>query len=160
MEKLPDLVKAALSSACNSGKILSWKVQESDKGTLIQLVWKPRLERQDRDSALGFNWNSRNSMQLSNQYESESNRILKGSQEKTLRIESPPSGKHPWRTATLESRSFAITRPPHVSLLFDLILPAALFKQLTLVYAGIIASCVSGLPHAIYRPSPAKRKCF
>ena len=76
MEKLPDLVKAALSSACNSSKILSWKVQESEKGTLIQLVWKPRLERQDRDSALGFNWNSRNSMQLSYQCESETNRIL------------------------------------------------------------------------------------
>ena len=76
LEKLPDLVKAALSSACYSGKFLSWKVQESEKGTLIQLVWKPSLERQDRDSALGFNWNSRNSMQLSNQYESESNRIL------------------------------------------------------------------------------------
>ena len=75
MENLPDLVKAALSSACNSGKILSWKVQESEKGTPIQLVWKPRLERQDRNSALGFNWNSRNSMQF-NQYESESNRIL------------------------------------------------------------------------------------
>ena len=37
----------------------------------------------------------------------------KGSQEKALRLESPPSGKHPWTTAILEYRSFAITRPPH-----------------------------------------------
>ena len=44
MDKLPDLVKSALTAACNSGKALSWKVQESDKGALIQLVWKPRLE--------------------------------------------------------------------------------------------------------------------
>ena len=29
----------------------------------------------------------------------------KGSQVEALRIESPPSGKHPWTTATLESRS-------------------------------------------------------
>ena len=49
-------------------------------------------------------------------------------QEKALRIESPPSGKHPWTTATLESHSFAITRPPYVSLLFDLILPRCPFK--------------------------------
>ena len=39
-----------------------------------------------------------------------------------LRIESPLSEKHPWTTATLKSRSFAVTRPQHVSLLFDLIL--------------------------------------
>ena len=52
----------------------------------------------------------------------------KGSQVKALRIESPPSVKHPWTTATLECRSFAITRPPHVSLLFDLILPRRPFK--------------------------------
>ena len=36
---------------------------------------------------------------------------------------SPPSGKHPWTTATLESHSFAI-----VSLLFDLILLRRPFK--------------------------------
>ena len=44
MDKLPDLVKSALTAACNLGKALSWKVQETDKGTLIQLVWKLRLE--------------------------------------------------------------------------------------------------------------------
>ena len=37
-----------------------------------------------------------------------------------LRIELPLPEKHP---ATLESSSFAVTRPQHVSLLFDLILP-------------------------------------
>ena len=41
MDNLPDLVKAALTSAGNSGKSLSWKVQENEKRTLIQLVWKP-----------------------------------------------------------------------------------------------------------------------
>ena len=27
IDKLPDLVKSALTAACNSGKVLSWKVQ-------------------------------------------------------------------------------------------------------------------------------------
>ena len=30
----------AVISACSSGRKLSWKIQESEKGTLIQLVWK------------------------------------------------------------------------------------------------------------------------
>ena len=80
---------------------------------------------------------------------------------KALRIESPPSVKHPWATATLESRSFAIIRPPHVSLLFDLILPAALLKRLTLVAASAIASCVSGLLHVTSKSSDEeKEKCL
>ena len=37
---LPELVKPALICACNSGKPLSWKLQENEKGILIQLVWK------------------------------------------------------------------------------------------------------------------------
>ena len=40
MDQLPELVKTALSSACKSGRSLSWKVQENSKGMLIQLVWK------------------------------------------------------------------------------------------------------------------------
>ena len=40
MDQLPELVKAALSSAYQSGRSLSWKVQENNKGILIQLVWK------------------------------------------------------------------------------------------------------------------------
>ena len=40
MDQIPELVKAALSSACQSGRSLSWKVQENNKGILIQLVWK------------------------------------------------------------------------------------------------------------------------
>ena len=38
--ELPDLVAKAVISACSSGRKLSWKIQESEKGTLIQLVWK------------------------------------------------------------------------------------------------------------------------
>ena len=72
MENLPVLVKAALISACNSGKSLSWKVQESERGTLIQLVWKPRLESQD--PALGSNWNSVKFSQTRHVSESESKR--------------------------------------------------------------------------------------
>ena len=42
--QLPSLVQEAISSqtsACYSDRQLSWKIQESVKGTLIQLVWKP-----------------------------------------------------------------------------------------------------------------------
>ena len=63
MDKLPDLVKSALTAACNSGKALSWKVQESDKWTLIQLVWKPRLESSlvasESQDTVCSNWNTR-----------------------------------------------------------------------------------------------------
>ena len=68
---------------------------------------------------------------------------------KALRIESPPSVKHPWTTATLESRSFAITRPPHVSLLL---------KRLTLVAASAIASCVSELLHVTSKSSDEEKE--
>ena len=45
-EKLPELVVSAIKSACASGKKLSWKIQESDRGMLVQLVWKPaRISR-------------------------------------------------------------------------------------------------------------------
>ena len=40
IDQFPELVKTALSSACKSGRSLSWKVQENSKGMLIQLVWK------------------------------------------------------------------------------------------------------------------------
>ncbi len=39
--KLPQLVVSAIDSACASGRKLSWKVQESDRGMCVQLVWKP-----------------------------------------------------------------------------------------------------------------------
>ena len=51
------------------------------------------------------------------------------SQEKTPRIESPPSVMLPCITPTPESSSFAVTGLPHVSLLYDLIL-FALVKRL------------------------------
>lgn len=58
MEHLPDLVKSALSLACESGKSLSWKVQESAKGTLIQLVWRSEPDKVlTNGKAVGFNWN-------------------------------------------------------------------------------------------------------
>ena len=38
--ELPDLEAKAVISACSSGRKLSWKIQESEKMPLIQLVWK------------------------------------------------------------------------------------------------------------------------
>ncbi len=38
---LPELVQKAIDSACTTGRYLSWKLQEREKGTLIQLLWKP-----------------------------------------------------------------------------------------------------------------------
>ena len=50
-----------ISSACHSDRQLSWKIQESAKGTLIQLVWKPALTvvpRQRKADMVGSNWNT------------------------------------------------------------------------------------------------------
>ena len=46
---------------------------------------------------------------------------------------------------TLESRSFANTRPPHVSFFSIYFCPTALLKWLTLVVASTIACCVGEL---------------
>ncbi len=35
------LVPSAIDSACASGSKFSWKIQESDRGMLVQVVWKP-----------------------------------------------------------------------------------------------------------------------
>ena len=44
LDQLPELVKSALAEACKSGKSLSWKIQESNRWCLIQLVWKNRRD--------------------------------------------------------------------------------------------------------------------
>ena len=56
LDKLPELVKSALVFACNSGKSLSWKVQENDKGILVQLVWK---SNSSDPAPVCSNWNSK-----------------------------------------------------------------------------------------------------
>ena len=61
LAQLPRLVQEAISSACHSDRQLSWKIQESAKGTLIQLVWKPALTvvpRQRKADMVGSNWNT------------------------------------------------------------------------------------------------------
>ena len=70
-----------------------------------------------------------------------------------LRIESPISEKHLWTTATLESILFAVTRPQHISLLFDLILPSHPFQAAysNLRLAPLPALSVDCL---MYHPSP------
>ena len=54
----PALVRAALTAACNSGNPLSWKVQESKQGTLIQLVWNTKPEHHSRrePTRVASNW--------------------------------------------------------------------------------------------------------
>ena len=58
----------------------------------------------------------------------------KGSQKKAPRIESLPSVKHPWTTSTLKSYSFIFSRPPHVSLLPDLIFLLHCYKAPPLLF--------------------------
>ena len=56
----PELVKKAITSACKSGRKLSWKIQENDRGTLVQLVWKPELflaGNSSKNSEVSSNWN-------------------------------------------------------------------------------------------------------
>ena len=73
-------------------------------------------------------------------------------------MESLPSEKHPWTTATLKSHSFAVTRPPHVSLSFDLTSAQPPVSSGTLVAASAIVSCVSGLPHVTSKSSDGEEK--
>ena len=54
--ELPDLVTKAVISACNLGRKLSWEIQESEKGTLIQLVWKA-VNSFTGKSEVCSNWN-------------------------------------------------------------------------------------------------------
>ena len=45
--ELPEPLAVCIQTAMNSGRRLSWKIQESVRGTLVQLVWKsdsPLLE--------------------------------------------------------------------------------------------------------------------
>ncbi len=56
LAQLPGLVQEAISSACQSDRLLSWKIQESARGTLIQLVWKPVSADVPRPSLVGSNW--------------------------------------------------------------------------------------------------------
>ena len=59
--QLPSLIQEAISSACHSDRQLSWKIQESAKGTLIQLVWKPApsvVPRKRKAVIVGNNWNT------------------------------------------------------------------------------------------------------
>ena len=59
---------------------------------------------------------------------------------------------------TPESRSFPVTGPPHVSLLFDLFLPSCPFIDLIQSAASVIAACVSGLPHVTSNSSDAEKE--
>jgi hypothetical protein len=56
------VVKAALSTACQSGRSLSWKVQENSKGLHIQLVWKAEPDSYPTGGntiRVGSNWKNR-----------------------------------------------------------------------------------------------------
>ena len=80
-------------------------------------------------------------------------------EEKALRIESPPSEWHPWTTATLESRSFAVIGPPQLSLLFPYNSGPPRFQGGLLQFAAsAIASCVNGLPLVTSKSSDEERE--
>ena len=78
-----------------------------------------------------------------------------------LRIESPPSGKHPWTTATATVES-CITKPPHVSLLFDLILPHRPFKvaYFSLRLVSLLAVSVGCYVHVTSKSSDEEKEKF
>ena len=40
---LPEPVAVCIQAALKSGRKLSWKLQESERGTFVQLVWKSDL---------------------------------------------------------------------------------------------------------------------
>ena len=57
MDALPELIKATISLACASGRTLSWKIQEGEKETLVQLVWSGKQEgKKERWSGKQEEW--------------------------------------------------------------------------------------------------------
>jgi len=56
--KLPVLVVSAIESACASGRKLSWKIQEGDRGMLVQLVWKSANGSRVGTEKVVSNWNN------------------------------------------------------------------------------------------------------
>ncbi len=58
--ELPELVAKAIACA-SSGRKLSWKIQDNQLGTLVQLIWKSKFVTAgdiSRDAKVGINWNN------------------------------------------------------------------------------------------------------
>ena len=79
----------------------------------------------------------------------------------TREVKLPLSERHSWTIVTLESSSFAVTRPPHISLVFDLILSRRPF-QAAYFSLRLVPSPAVSMHCLVYRPSPAmkRKKCF
>ena len=60
LPELPELLATAIASAVTSGRRLSWKIQENQRGTLIQLVWKNdsavAVGNTSVNAKVGINW--------------------------------------------------------------------------------------------------------
>ena len=56
---LPDIVAKVIAAAAGSGRKLSWKIQDSEKGTLVQLVWKSASCSAESTPTGGINWNKK-----------------------------------------------------------------------------------------------------
>ena len=58
LPELPELLATAIASAVTSGRRLSWKIQENQRGTLIQLVWKndSAVAVGSVNAKVGINW--------------------------------------------------------------------------------------------------------
>ena len=62
MEMLPEIVVKVIAGEAESGRKLSWKVQESEQGTLVKLVWKSagcagRANPVAEELKVAINWN-------------------------------------------------------------------------------------------------------
>ena len=87
---LPDLVVKAIDSAGISGRNLSWKLQEIEKGTLTQVVWKTKSVVTGKirmNDKVHTNWNNDNQPTIC-----------------TLGSAGPASGGSPRRKRILPSR--------------------------------------------------------
>ena len=56
--KLLVLVVSAIESGYASGRMLSWKIQESDRGMLVQLVWKSASGTRVGSEKVVSNWSN------------------------------------------------------------------------------------------------------
>ena len=56
--ELPDLLKTAISSACSSGRKLSWKIQECEKFLIFWFCYRPQTDSTHDGCAVGYSSHS------------------------------------------------------------------------------------------------------
>ena len=102
--ELPEIVAKVIASAAGSGRKLSWKIQDSEKGTLVQLVWKSTSCSAGSTPTGGINWNKKAQRPRS---DADAGRPVSTSQAKTRNTPSRKRRNALRREAFLEKKKLA-----------------------------------------------------